>query len=344
MNGRVTIADVANHLGVSKSTVSHALSGKRRISAEVRSQVMQAVKELGYRPNFAARVMNTRRTGLVGVLVDSLNNPHNTALQEEFGRAFSSYSIQMVLGTADRLEDGRSLLAKFCSGMVDGILNTLPELDADEAQELAGSIPVVTYRRHRQSPLVIDFAAGTRTALAYLLKLGHRHIAMIPSGNRMQNNLPDPCCTAYCEQMALIGVPPQIIPVREDTLQAGYEVADRLFDGNATAVLAGNDAVAAGLIRRAIERGIRLPEHMSIIGHDDSPIAVVTSPPLTTLRLPIGPIAAHTVQILMHAVDPAVPVPEPLTIVPELIVRKSSVNFDNQKQEVPYGEKKFYTH
>lgn len=331
MNGHVTIADVANHLGVSKSTVSHALSGKRRISAEVRSQVMRAVKELGYRPNFAARVMNTRRTGLVGVLVDSLNNPHNTALLEEFGRAFSSHSIQMVLGTADRLDDGRSLLAKFCSGMVDGILNTLPELDVDEAQKLAGGIPVVTYRRHRESPLVIDFAAGARTALAYLFKLGHRHIAMIPAESREQNGLPDPCCSAYCEQMKLMGIAPQILHAPAGTLQAGYEIADSLFASDATAVLAGNDAVASGLIRRAIERGIRLPERMSIVGHDDSPIAVVTSPPLTTLRLPVGPIAAHTVQVLMHEINPAEPMPEPLTIIPELIIRGSCAHFNNPK-------------
>ena len=329
MNGHVTIADVANHLGVSKSTVSHALSGKRRNSAEVRSQVMQAVKELGYRPNFAARVMNTRRTGLVGVLVDSLNNPHNTALLEEFGRALSSHSIQMVLGTADRIDDGRSLLAKFCCGMVDGILNTLPELGEDEAVELAGGIPVVTYRRHRESPLVIDFAAGTRTALAYLFKLGHRHIAIIPSDSRAQNGLPDPCFSAYCEQMELMGISPRIFQAPGGTLQAGYEVADSLFASDTTAVLAGNDAVASGLIRRAIECGIRLPERMSIVGHDDSPIAVVTSPPLTTLRLPLGPIATHTVQVLMHAIDPAEPMPEPLTIIPELIARGSTMRFNN---------------
>ena len=70
MGNSVTIADVANHLGVSKSTVSHALSGKRRISSAVKRQVLEAVRELGYRPNFAARVMNTHRTGLVGVGVD----------------------------------------------------------------------------------------------------------------------------------------------------------------------------------------------------------------------------------------------------------------------------------
>ena len=122
MGNSVTIADVANHLGVSKSTVSHALSGKRRISSAVKRQVLEAVRELGYRPNFAARVMNTHRTGLVGVVVDSLNNPHTTALLEELGRELARYSMQMVLCSAGEVENGRLLLSKFSNGMVDGIL------------------------------------------------------------------------------------------------------------------------------------------------------------------------------------------------------------------------------
>ena len=324
MSNHVTIADVANHLGVSKSTVSHALSGKRRISTEVRRQVMEAVEELGYRPNFAARVMNTRRTGLVGVLVENLNNPHTTALLEELGREFSRHSIQMVLGTADRLENGRTLLGKFSNGMVDGILNTLPELDENEAQKLAGGVPLITYRRHRDAPLIIDFAAGTRTALSYLNELGHRNIAIIPSDSRARHGQADPCFAAYREQLDLSDIPVRVFQAPEGTIQAGYAIADALFNSDATAVLAGNDAVAAGLIQWAISRRIRLPERMSIIGHDDSPLAAMTFPPLTSLRLPIGPIAAHTVQVLMHAIDPAEAMPEALVLIPELIIRNST--------------------
>lgn len=324
MSGHVTIADVANHLGVSKSTVSHALSGKRRISVEVRRQVMRAVEELGYRPNFAARVMNTRQTGLVGVLVDSLSNPHTTTLLEEFGRELARHSIQMVLGSADRVEDGRILLAKFSNGMVDGILNTMPGLDEDEAQELAGGVPLVTYRRHREAPLKIDFAAGIRTAIAYLTEMGHRRIAIIPSENRGNHGGEDPCLTTYREQLALMNQPPLVYPAPGGNIQSGVLVAEAVFSGGATAVLAGNDAIAAGLIQWANARNIRLPERMSIIGHDDSPLAAMTSPPLTSIRLPISPIAIHTVQVLMHAVNPANPMPEPLTVVPELTVRNST--------------------
>ena len=324
MGEHVTIADVANYLGVSKSTVSHALSGKRRISSEVRGRVQRAIAELGYRPNFAAQVMNTRQTGLVGVLVDSLSNPHTTTLLEEFGRELSLHSIQMVLGSTDRLDDGRKLLAKFSNGMVDGILNTLPGLDENEAQELAGGVPLVTYRRHREAPLVIDFAAGVRAAIAYLEKLGHRRIAIIPSDTRARHGAEDPCLAAYREEMALRKSPPLIFPAPGGNIQSGIEAAEMLFGSDATAVLAGNDAIAAGLIQWANARGIRLPERMSIIGHDDSPLAAMTSPPLTSIRLPIKPIAVHTVQVLMHAINPDNSMPEPLMIIPELAIRNST--------------------
>lgn len=319
MGNSVTIADVANHLGVSKSTVSHALSGKRRISSAVKRQVLEAVRELGYRPNFAARVMNTHRTGLVGVVVDSLNNPHTTALLEELGRELARYSMQMVLCSAGEVENGRLLLSKFSNGMVDGILNNLPGLAEDEARELAHGVPLITYLRHREAPLTIDFAAGTRQALDYLAGLGHRRIAMIPAEHRGGAG-EDPCLIAYREQFGDSGL---VFRTPAATLQAGLEVAEALFASDATAVLAGNDAVASGLLQWAIARNYPLPERMSVIGHDDSPLASLTFPSLTSLRLPIDVIAAHTVKVLMHAIDREQPVPEPLTIVPELIVRNS---------------------
>lgn len=327
MSNHVTIADVANHLGVSKSTVSHALSGKRRISTEVRRQVIEAVEELGYRPNFAARIMNTRRTGLIGVLVESLKNPYTTALLEELDRELSRHSLRMVLGTTNNPEDGRELLVKFSDGMVDGILNNLPGLDEAEARRLADGVPVVTYLRHTESPLVIDFAAGTRTALAYLTELGHRDIAIVSLGSRAEPGKPDPCLAAYREWSRCPNDPSLIFRVPEGTTEAGFELAEALFASRATAVLAGNDAVSAGMIQWAIDRNIRIPERMSIVGFDNSSLAKMTFPPLTTLDLPIGKLAAHTVRVLLAAILPDEPLPEPLTIVPELIVRKSTIPF-----------------
>ena len=92
-------------------------------------------------------------------------------------------------------------------------------------------------------------------------------------------------------------------------------------------MLAGNDAVSAGMIQWAIDRNIRIPERMSIVGFDNSSLAKMTFPPLTTLDLPIGKLAAHTVRVLLAAILPDELLPEPLTIVPELIVRKSTIPF-----------------
>lgn len=321
MGNNITIADVANHLGISKTTVSHALSGKRRISSDLRRQVLETVEKLGYRPNFAARVMNTRRTGLVGVLVDQfLSNPYSTTLQEELGNELSHYSMQMVLGSVKQLGQGRALLARFSDGMVDGILNTLPELDNDEAVKLAHGVPLVTYRRHREAPLTIDFAAGTGKAIDYLQSLGHRKIAIIPIASRGNIGMEDPCLTCYRKLLGETGL---IFHVADVSMQAGFKVAETVFSSEATAILAGNDTIAAGLFQWAAAHKLSLPERMSVVGHDDSPLASMTSPPLTSIQLPIGPIAAHTVKVLMHAIDPGEPLPDALNIVPELVIRNS---------------------
>ena len=325
MSGHVTIADVANYLGISKTTVSHALSGKRQVSAELRSKVESAVEVLGYRPDFAARMMNTRSSGLVGILVDNLNNLHTMALLEAFRRELSRHSLRMVLASSDRLDDGRALLMEFSIGMVDGILNTLPVLEEREAQELAGGIPLVTYLRHREAPLEIDLAAGIRSAIAHLAELGHRRIAIISIPDHSYDlGATNPCLAAYCAEMEKLGQQLRIFHQEGNTIESGVRLAEEVFASDATAVLAGNDSIAAGLIQWANDHGIHVPGKLSIIGHDDSSMATMISPQLTTLHLPISLLAAHTVQVLMHELNPENPMPSSLKIVPELVIRKST--------------------
>ena len=325
MRGHITITDVANYLGISKTTVSHALSGKRQVSAELRKKVELAVEALGYRPNFAARMMNTHRSGLVGILVNNLNNLHTMALLDGFRRELSRHSLRMVLASSDRIEEGRVMLKEFSNGMVDGILNTLPGLEEGEAQALAGGIPQVTYLRHREAPLEIDLGAGIRSAIAYLMELGHRRIAIISIPDHSYDlGASNPCLTAYCTEMEKLGQQFRIFHQEDNSIESGVRLAEAVFASDATAVLAGNDSIAAGLIQWANEHGIRVPEKLSIIGHDDSALATMISPQLTTLHLPISLLAAHTVQVLMHRLNPENPIPSPLKIIPELIIRKST--------------------
>ena len=209
--------------------------------------------------------------------------------------------------------------------MVDGILNTLPVLEEREAQELAGGIPLVTYLRHREAPLEIDLAAGIRSAIAHLAELGHRRIAIISIPDHSYDlGATNPCLAAYCAEMEKLGQQLRIFHQEGNTIESGVRLAEEVFASDATAVLAGNDSIAAGLIQWANDHGIHVPGKLSIIGHDDSSVATMISPQLTTLHLPISLLAAHTVQVLMHEINPENPMPSSLKIVPELVIRKST--------------------
>ena len=125
-------------------------------------------------------------------------------------------------------------------------------------------------------------------------------------------------------EMEKLGQQLRIFHQEGNTIESGVRLAEEVFASDATAVLAGNDSIAAGLIQWANDHGIHVPGKLSIIGHDDSSVATMISPQLTTLHLPISLLAAHTVQVLMHEINPENPMPSSLKIVPELVIRKST--------------------
>ena len=324
MKKRVTLSDIAEYIGISRSSVSHALSGKRPISKEVREQVQRAVRELGYSPNFVAKAMNAGRTNLIGLLVSNLNNYYTSALVEMFGEELSKHSLQMVLTVTNDLNTAEDIMQKFSSGMTDGIINALPFLRNARALQLAGSTPVVTYLRHIESPIFIDFATGIRTVLQHLIGLGHRKIALMASCLREEPGKLDPCVLSYNDYMMSYGLKPFVLNMQHDDIADGYQLAPQLFDAGVTAVLAGNDMASSGIIRWCIENKIRLPEGMSIVGLDNSPLSQMVYPPLTTLELPGAILASHTVQVLLYMMRHSMTSPGPLTIIPKMIIREST--------------------
>lgn len=324
MGKNITINDVASHLGISKSTVSHALSGKRPISEDLCKKIHLAVKELGYKPSFAAQVMNTNRTSLIGVIINSLSNYHTTELVEAFNNALMKHKLQMILAFAATQIEGIELLQKFSYGMADAVINTLPDLHADVVKNITGNVPCLTYLRHEDAKLEIDFSSGIREAFNYLRENGHSKIAIMASQTRCNLSIDnDPCLIEYKKMTSLYGYKELVIPMKEGTIAEGVLLADRLFATGATAVIAGNDMCALGVMQRAIELGKKIPQDISIIGHDDAPTAQMSLPRLTTIRLPIEILAKHTVEVLLHMIDSGVPLPKPRTVATKLIIRDS---------------------
>jgi len=325
---KITINDIAAKAGVSKSTVSYALSGSRPISEEVRERIANVMQEMNYRPSHAARVMRSAQTMGIGVAIDQCSNPSSGFFLEELGRLARQQGYHILLGISGGIrEEGRKILEHFSSGVVDGIINCMPEISVAEAIRLSNSLPTVTFCRDTPaSPAEPDYFKGIMELIAYLSSLGHHRIGFVSIRQRgMDSGGGDPCLLGYrmfCENRGIIP-DPNLIVHGEEGFEFGQAIGAELYRRGATAIFAGNDRTAAGVLAWAHETGIKVPEQLSVAGWDDSPLAAVCSPPLTTVQMPTRELARYTMDALLLRIKGQDFGPKQL-IDTRLIVRRST--------------------
>lgn len=304
MKNSVTIVDVAKAAGVTPSTVSHAISGKRTISRPVKQKIFAVIKELGYRPNFHAQGMKNTETMLIGSVVDSYGvNSMTTLLNAELTRQFNVAGYQLIVCAAGADEEaGRTVLRRFSTGMCDGIVNCLPQIDENEAAFLCEPVPAVTLERNSQIPIVLDYAAWMREAMELLWNKGHRQIGYIASLVHSFDHT-DPAAIAMEDFLRSHGGNSALCPVVYSDRASGItgEVCcEKIFRKAAvSAVIASSDRLAGECYYWCFQHGLQVPGDVSVIGCDDFPASATLTPPLTTGMIPVSAIAEVTVRDLL---------------------------------------------
>jgi DNA-binding LacI/PurR family transcriptional regulator len=325
---KVTIRDVARQAGVSISTVSHALSGKRPISAETRERIHRVIDRLGYEANSAARVLSGGKTMQVGLLLDGVRNNATGELIEYIENRLRHYGYRTLLSlTHDDPATAAAFIRRFsASTSVDGILNLCRRVSVVQAASLAAPIPVVTFlRTHHDSPACLDFVSGVLAAMEHLWALGHRRIGFISHPNVNEDNPEDSRTVGYERFLAGLGaeVDPDLVAIGDGSMESGFSHAARLIARGATALFCANDMTAIGVLRWAHETGMDVPKDLSVVGFDDIPMAALTFPPLTTVRVPTRELAERTVDALVLRMQ-GKPVPDQVILSPSLVVRRST--------------------
>lgn len=299
----VTIKDVAREAGVDVSTVSRALNDNYGVNKETRKRVQAVAQRLNYRPNRVARGLVTGQTHTLGLIVSDIRNPFFAEVARGAQDAANRAGCDLILCNADldpavQLRYVRSLLGK----RVDGILmNSVASFTTAEKEELAAcGVPIVLLNRPRQtrafSTVHADNVQGGRLAGEYLRRLGHRRVAHL-TGPKHHGNLTDRA------QGFLKVFPDTMLMHGEHTFAGGYEMANKLFamGSGVTAVFAASDAIAFGVIRAAIENGLRIPEDLSLIGFDNVELSGIIQPPLTTIHQPKYELGEAAVEILVKS-------------------------------------------
>lgn len=290
---RVTIADVAVHAGVSKTTVSHVISGNRPVSSGTRSRVELSIEELGYRPDGIARSLRTRRTHMVALIIPDITNPFYPVLARGLEQEMSGAGYRAFICNSDgETEQELGFLAEVCDRRVDGIVLDSFHLSVDDVHAVTrGQVPVAwiggTPRAHPGFDSVHpDDERGAFEATMHLVRKGHRAIAMIdgPAGSGTSRR------RGYLRALSQAQLSPvPASPIRSDwTRQAGADALPELLAASPrpTAVFCSNDRTAIGVLDAAHALGLGIPEELAVVGFDDIEEAAMTTPPLTTVGNP----------------------------------------------------------
>ncbi|MBA16391.1 MAG: LacI family transcriptional regulator [Sphingomonas sp.] len=317
-NGRTrdpqpTINDVARVAGVSKKTVSRVINRSPLLNEETRKKVESVIAELGYVPNPQARALALRRNFLIGLLHDNPNAQMVLNFQEGVLEAIRDTEFALVVRPVDRhspdmLEDVRKFLEQ---QRLFGVLLLPPISENDALAELCrelgcGYVRMGSAQLDDDSHIVAsNDRDAVRAATEYLIELGHRRIGLVagPDGFRSARERQE----GFLEAMAKHGLAcgPELIARGSYTFETGRAAAERLFEANPrpTAIFASNDEMAAGVLQAARQREISVPEELSLIGFDDTPIAAHIWPPMTTVRWPIVSMARAAALKLIHPLD-----------------------------------------
>lgn len=305
-----TITDVAAHAGVSLSTVSRVMNGNASVDAVMAARVRSSARELGYTANPLARSLVLGRTQTIAVVVPDLGNPTFQAILRGLSRAASADGYHVLI--ADSVEDDgeEAVLAIETRRRTDGVILCAPRMPEDRLETVLAEVaPVVLVNRapHAGTPAVTaDYRSALREIIEHLHGLGHRRFAYLAGSPRSASNAARLAALADARSAH---PDTSIVELSGGVdFDAGARALDGVLETGATAVLAFNDLVAMGLLSAAGERGIRVPEDLSIAGFDDIPFARFTSPPLTTATVPAAELGARA-WAAMHALlageDPA---------------------------------------
>jgi LacI family transcriptional regulator, repressor for deo operon, udp, cdd, tsx, nupC, and nupG len=330
---RTRLTDLAEQAGVSTATVSRVLNGKHGVSAQARQAVLAALDVLGYeRPE----KLRTRSAGLVGLVVPELSNPVFPAFAQVIESMLTERGYTPLLctqspggTTEDQYVD--MLLEHGVAGIVfvSG-LHADSSASKERYHRLRSSgMPIVFINGFAEgvdAPTVsTDDVAALDLAFRHLVSLGHRSIGLaigpdrfVPAARKRAE------FAVNLERHLGIGDPTGHIVSALFTVEGGQAAALELIESGHTAIICGSDMMALGAIRAARSRGLSVPEDLSVVGFDDSPLIAFTDPPLTTVRQPVAAMGHAAVSALVSEIVGTPASRIELKFHPELIVRAST--------------------
>lgn len=325
----MNIREVARLAKVSTATVSRTINGSDKVTPETKERVQRAIEQLKFYPNTWARALGSGRSHLYGLIISDITNPFFPELVKSFEDVAVQFG-QDVLVANTNYEPARMevCVSRMLQRKVDGVAVMTSEMDEHLITEFQDrDIPLVFLdtgtAQGFTSNILVDYAAGVDAAVEHIVSLGHREIAFIagPSLLRSARIRRE----AFVRSMERNGIADALMEEGNHQVDGGHDAMKRMLRGKVrpTAVLASNDMTAIGALGAIHERGLRVPDDISIVGFDDIQISAFTMPALTTVRLSRDEIARVAFRALYSIRQDGGKGAE-YSVQPSLVVRQST--------------------
>lgn len=329
-----TLKDIAEKVGVNKSTVSRALSGSGKIAKKTREEILRVANELGYIPNETAKILAGKKAKTIGIILPELDCNYYAGLIGAMESKLKDRGYSLVIGqTGFKHENELHYLELFVRKNLDGIIISVHDSnkfieEIDKVKRIL-KIPVVFIESFHKLPnydvIEIDSMYGVDIAIDYLYKLGHRRIGFISEHLSVGIRLP-----AYTEALKRrnLSIDEKIIKIGKERLElGGYLRMKELLQEKElpTAVFVSYDTMAQGALRAIEEHGMKVPEDISIIGFDNIRESAYFRIPLTTVAPPLLKMSEIAVDTLLEKIEKEnCTKSHHISLKPTLIVRNST--------------------
>ncbi len=349
MTGRKqpTVVDVAQRAGVAVGTVSRVINHSGAVSRKARTAVWRAIAELGFTPNKVARSMRTRVTHTIGFIIPDISNSVFSFMARDAEEVFQNEAYVLnIANSSGRVDREIRLIKAFAERQCDGLMFvTNNESDPELLETLRmARLPIVSLDREVNLPVdsvMVDHAQGVRSAANYLLELGHRRIALINASERISPGRAR--ANGFREAHRERGAKVDETLIRSGSLDKEFGAAElgSLLDlpKPPTAFIAGGNQMLVGVLQGLQSRRLKIPEDISVIACDDTPVTQVFAPPITIVDRDLGKMGRTAAEMLLDRLHN--PTREPMTVMlpTELRIRGSCAAVQKRRAEKPPREK-----
>ncbi len=329
----VTIYDVAREANVSMATVSRVVNGNPNVKPTTRKKVLEAIEKLGYRPNAVARGLASKKTTTVGVIIPDISSMFFAELARGIEDIATMYKYNIILSNSDQnLNKELHLINTMLGKQVDGIVFMGGKITEDHIKEFqSAQVPVVLAATVDQSMTIpsvnINYEEGAYEATKKLIENGNKLIAFLSGGT--DTNVDIQKINGYKKALeeANIEVDPDYILSGDYSYQSGLDLTLKLLnmEKRPTAIFATSDEMALGAIHGVQDNGLTVPNDVEIVGFDNTRLATMVRPTLTTVVQPMYDIGAVSMRLLTKYMNKET-VEEQNVILPHRIIERNSTN------------------